>query len=197
MAIAMVTCKGCVNSGIGFAAAVCAATLLLPAGMASAQSILDDRAVFGSGRYQMQPVNGGLARLDTRTGAIVLCRTQDGRIACDGEKRDPARDRADGEAPRASGAAEQGPRDDRRALQSLADRIAELEGRIAALESERLTRDDEAAADAAIDRARKLFRGFAGIMRDFDRELRGDGAGKDAPTDRGDEHGNDPLPDRT
>ena len=33
------------------------------------------------GRYQIAPVTGGIARLDTQTGVIVMCRNEDGERA--------------------------------------------------------------------------------------------------------------------
>ena len=35
------------------------------------------------GRYQIAPVTGGIARLDTQTGVIVMCRNEDGELFCD------------------------------------------------------------------------------------------------------------------
>ena len=178
--------------------------LTLPAGAASAQSILDPRPGSGSGRYQMQPVDGGIARLDTRTGTIVLCRTAGDGIACDAAaaRRDGGTDAgAQGDA--SDDSLSTGPQ----SSQDLTDRVAALERKVAELESGRATVSDEAAADAAIDRARKLFRGFAGIMRDFDRDMRqdrggddaerGDGSGSKAPSDRGQRGEGSSMPGRT
>ena len=35
------------------------------------------------GRYQFQPVEGGLAKLDTATGEITICRLDPARMVCD------------------------------------------------------------------------------------------------------------------
>ena len=204
------------------------AGLVLPSGMASAQSILENRSSSDSGRYQMQAVEGGIVRLDTRTGTIVLCRTAGDRIVCNGGAKGAGKDSTDEAALQAEGSesldmqdddgapntrasTEEAPQDNAlrepQALQALADRVATLERKIAQLELERGSVDDEAAADAAIDRARKLFRGFTGIMRDFEREMlqgkRGgdtaedDDLGRDAPMDRGSGDESDPMPGRT
>jgi len=118
---------------------------LLAAGMvatvpASAQSILDTTG----GRYQMQPVEGGIARLDTQTGAVDLCRIEGDALVCKGSS--------------------EGRRGD-------ADRIADLEARVAALEGGKSAVDDVDAADQAIKTMRQVFRGFADIVRELERDL--------------------------
>ncbi len=123
---------------------------ILAAGMvatvpASAQSILDS----SGGRYQMQPVEGGIARLDTQTGAVDLCRIEDDALVCKGSS--------------------EGRRGD-------ASRIADLEARVAALEGGKSAVDDVDAADQAIKTMRQVFRGFADIVRELERDL---GSGKD------------------
>jgi hypothetical protein len=35
------------------------------------------------GRYQLQPVAGGVVRLDTATGELTLCKADAGKLACD------------------------------------------------------------------------------------------------------------------
>lgn len=57
-----------------------------------------------AGRYQFQPVEGGLARLDTATGEIAICRVDPVHLACDlgpaapaaGPAAAPSRPPADG-----------------------------------------------------------------------------------------------------
>ncbi|MEC5291877.1 hypothetical protein VSX64_03230 [Aurantimonas sp. C2-6-R+9] len=110
---------------------------------ASAQSILDS----SGGRYQMQPVEGGIARLDTQTGAVDLCRIEGDALVCKGSS--------------------EGRRGD-------ADRIADLEARVAALEGGKSAVDDVDAADQAIKTMRQVFRGFADIVRDLERDLGSD-----------------------
>lgn len=110
---------------------------------ASAQSILDTTG----GRYQMQPVEGGVARLDTQTGAVDLCRIEGDALVCKGSS--------------------QGRRGD-------ASRIADLEARVAALEGGKSPVDDVDAADQAIKTMRQVFRGFADIVRDLERDLGSD-----------------------
>lgn len=57
------------------------AALVLCAGPALAQAPPGEEPA--PGRYQFQPVEGGLARLDTATGEIVLCRIDPARLACE------------------------------------------------------------------------------------------------------------------
>ncbi len=115
---------------------------------ASAQSIPDTT---GS-RYQMQPVEGGIARLDTQTGAVDLCRVEGDAVVCKG-----------------SGVAQKG--DGRR---SDASRIADLEARVEALEGGKRAGDEVDAADQAIKTMRQVFRGFADIVRELERDLGSD-----------------------
>ncbi|HDZ74102.1 MAG TPA: hypothetical protein ENH55_15365 [Aurantimonas coralicida] len=133
---------------------------LLAAGLlavvpASAQSILDTT----DGRYQMQPVEGGIARLDTQTGAVDLCRVDGDAMVCTG-----------------SSDAQRGD----------AGRIADLEARVAALEGGKPAVDDVDAADQAIKTMRQVFRGFADIVRELERDLGSapDGAKGEAEPDR-------------
>lgn len=126
---------------------------LLAAGMvaavpASAQSILDTTG----GRYQMQPVEGGIARLDTRTGAVDLCRVEGDAVVCKGSSEAQKGDGRRGDA----------------------SRIADLEARVAALEGGKRAVDDVDAADQAIKTMRQVFRGFADIVRELERDLGSD-----------------------
>ena len=47
---------------------------------AGAQSLLPERT--SPGRYELQPIDGGVARLDTLTGEITLCKAEDGSLRC-------------------------------------------------------------------------------------------------------------------
>ena len=100
-----------------------------------------------AGRYQMQPVDGGIARLDTQTGAIVFCRSEAGAIACD-------------DTPRGAGSGGQ----ETTRLDALERRVEALEARGRAL----VDRDD---ADYAVEQMKKLFSGFADIVRDLERDV--------------------------
>lgn len=50
--------------------------------LASASPALAQDAPASDGRYTLQPVPDGVARLDTRTGAVSICARQDGGWAC-------------------------------------------------------------------------------------------------------------------
>ncbi|KQT54502.1 hypothetical protein ASG43_02605 [Aureimonas sp. Leaf454] len=62
------------------------AAILLLAALCSAAPVLAQTAPGGEpapGRYQFQPVEGGLAKLDTATGEITICRVDPARMVCD------------------------------------------------------------------------------------------------------------------
>ncbi|MFP5076532.1 hypothetical protein ACLE20_04425 [Rhizobium sp. YIM 134829] len=50
---------------------------VLPLGLSSAAA--EEAA---PGRYSMQRVEGGIARLDTQTGEVTLCQDKDGQMTC-------------------------------------------------------------------------------------------------------------------
>ena len=101
-------------------------------------------------RYQMQAVEGGLARLDTLTGTIDFCRVEAGAVSCDAEMASRAPGAPD--APDAS-------------------RLDALEARIEALETGRRSLVDPDDADYAIEQMKKLFSGFGDIVRDLERDF--------------------------
>lgn len=98
-------------------------------------------------RYQMQAVEGGLARLDTLTGTIDFCRVEASAVSCDAEIASRASDAPD------------------------ASRLDALEARIEALETGRRTLVDPNDADYAIEQMKKLFSGFGDIVRDLERDF--------------------------
>jgi hypothetical protein len=53
--------------------------IVLAGGAAMAQSLVPQSS---ASRYSMQPVEGGVARLDTQTGEMSLCQVEDGRMTC-------------------------------------------------------------------------------------------------------------------
>lgn len=97
------------------------------------------------GRYQMQPVEDGLARLDTRTGEIAFCRAEGATISCDG-----SRGAVGGDA---------------------GSRLDALERRVEALEKRGRALVDRQDADYAVEQMKKLFRGFADIVRDLEQDV--------------------------
>ncbi|KQT60669.1 MULTISPECIES: hypothetical protein [unclassified Aureimonas] len=92
------------------------------------------------GRYQFQPVEGGLARLDTATGEITICRIDPATLACDME---PAA--AGAASPRASSAT-----------------APSVEGRAEAAEDEEFER--------ALGRMKRVFRAFGDIAKEIEAE---------------------------
>lgn len=63
--------------------------LALSVHAASAQSLVTGSPA--AGRYEMQPVEGGIARLDTATGEVSLCRIEGGRMTCQPSEEDRRR----------------------------------------------------------------------------------------------------------
>jgi hypothetical protein len=99
-----------------------------------------------AGRFQLQPTEGGVVRLDTRTGAMTLCRNSEGELIC----RMAA--------------------DERAAYEEELDRI---ERRVAALEGRNASaiRPPPAPSDAEIDRSigimERFMRSFMGLVDEF------------------------------
>ena len=123
--------------------------LVLSGQGASAQSLV--AAAPAAGRYAMQPVEGGIARLDTATGEVSLCRIDAGGMTC------------------------QPSREDRERLEA---RIRELSGEAPASEGGIARRgpepapatpdtEDDAEFDKALGRMKQVFRAFREITRDF------------------------------
>ncbi|NDV87082.1 hypothetical protein GTW51_10250 [Aurantimonas aggregata] len=119
---------------------------LMVAGIALLGTAASAQDEVAAGRYQMQPVDGGLARLDTQTGAIVFCRSEAGTVACDDTPRGPGRDQE-------------------------MSRLDALESRVEALEASRRALVDRDDADYAVEQMKKLFSGFADIVRDLERDV--------------------------
>lgn len=126
---------------------VLAAAGCLAAGMpAAAQSLMPTTSV---GRYEMQPIEGGVARLDTQTGEVSLCNVEGGTMRCQPSEEERAR---------------------------LEERIRELSAgrpdpgpqatRVPAPQPPDSAEDED--VDMAIERMKKLFRAFRDITREFD-----------------------------
>ncbi|MCB8839520.1 hypothetical protein [Aurantimonas sp. VKM B-3413] len=147
-------------------AAACSTGLTAPA---LAQSGIIDPP---TGRYQMMPVDGGVARLDTATGTVELCQAKGDRMVCgDTSGLAPL---PSGSAPApdldAEGDADTETTDLQGRLDALDDRVAELE----AAQRDTLKLPD---TDEAITQMHKLFRGFADIAKELDREFNDDRRG--------------------
>jgi hypothetical protein len=144
------------GAAIMLAGGAAMAQSLVPQGPSS-QSLVPSSA---ASRYSMQPVDGGVARLDTQTGEISLCQVDSGQIACE-------------------------PSEDER--QRLEDRIRELSDEVASLKEGRPDDGDAATPlagprkpqsvlpeDADLDKAlgqmKHIFRTFRDIARELDDE---------------------------
>ena len=107
------------------------------------------------GRYQLEKIPEGIARLDTRTGEMAICSERKGQLVC----RVAA--------------------DERTALleeiERLDRRLGELEQRVLALESERPLPGEELPGDEEIERTfgimERFIRRFFDMTRDLEREL--------------------------
>ncbi|MCQ8783312.1 hypothetical protein [Mangrovibrevibacter kandeliae] len=162
--------------------------LAVPAG--AQENLFADRPV-PPARYQMQPVEGGIARLDTETGAITLCRPQAGIMVCargeDGASAavPPGDVTADPSAPEAEDTASP-PQGDRArpgnpagsgpSLPGLERRLTQLEARVAGLEK-RLqatgaSTSDEEDFQKSLGQARQVFQMFRDIVREMDEDRR-------------------------
>jgi hypothetical protein len=136
--------------------ALAAASCAVAGAPAAAQSLMPTTSV---GRYEMQPIEGGVARLDTQTGEVSLCHVEGATMRCQPSEEDRAR---------------------------LEERIRELSagrpdpGR---LDPVRPDPDRQAApvppppaadegedpeVDKAIERMKKVLRAFRDITREFD-----------------------------
>jgi hypothetical protein len=100
--------------------------------------------------YRLEKTEHGYVRLDTQTGAMSICEERDAQLVCRSatDEKVATADQSDG----------------------LAARIDRLEARIALLE--RQPKGNDAAADEefdkGLDRMERFFRGFMGIVREFE-----------------------------
>ena len=138
-------------------ASLLALLLLLPA-----QALAADR--HGSdqpGRFVMQPVDGGIMRLDTRTGAVALCTRKGTSFACE-----PVPDSRAPESELARLAAEN---------RELKDRLARLEA-----EGPAARKSLELPSEAEVDKALDYFERMVKKFRDRMKSLEGS-SGKGTP----------------
>ena len=104
----------------------------------------DDQA---PGRYQLQPVEGGVVRVDTATGEMTLCKAAGGALDC---------------APAAPTGAAPG-------LAALQARVDALERQVAAQnKAGNLPSDEE--VDRGLSIMEKFMRRFMGLAHEMDRE---------------------------
>lgn len=144
-------------------AAVCVAALLvLPM---SARG--EDKP--GGGRYSMQPVEGGVVRMDNATGEMSLCRVEERKLVCDEAGARPGR--------------------------GLEERLGRLERRVDRLEGQMKDGSAETAplpTDKDLDRA---MNSFERVMRHLFRMV--DGLNRDSREHPAPEDGSAPGPNRT
>ncbi len=111
-----------------------------------------------AGRYQLQPVEGGVVRLDTATGELTLCKADAGKLACAANAETPAAT--------ASQASD---------MDALKARVEALERRLASP-----AKGSDLPTDAEVDRSlsimEKFMRRFMGLARELDQENHGSNA---------------------
>ncbi|BDA83409.1 hypothetical protein Sa4125_09510 [Aureimonas sp. SA4125] len=112
-------------------------------GPAMAQSLMPSTS---TGRYEMQPIEGGVARLDTQTGEVSLCQVEAGTMRCQPSEEDRARLEA--------------------RIRELSDGRADPERQAATAPPPSAEEDVE--VDKAINQMKKFFRAFRDITREFD-----------------------------
>lgn len=101
------------------------------------------------GRYQLQPVEGGVVKLDTATGDMTLCKAVSGSLDC---------------APAGSASTAAAP-----SVAALQARIEALEKKVAALgKTGSLPSDEE--VDRSLSIMEKFMRRFMGLAHEMDRE---------------------------
>lgn len=112
-------------------------------------------------RYTLERSGDDFVRLDKRTGEMSTCEDRSGQLIC----RMAADDRLAFEDE----------------LDRLRDQISLLEGRVAALEQggERKALPSEDEFDRTMSYMQRFFRGFLEIVKEFDRDLRGNGENGD------------------
>ncbi|SJZ68274.1 hypothetical protein [Consotaella salsifontis] len=168
-----------------------------------------------AGRYQMQPVEGGVARLDTETGELTLCRIEGSAMSCaaptSAEALPPA-----ASSPDALDALEQrvgrleeamrvvGKRQDRLPGRAADDpqNLDEALGQMKLDEALGQMKLDEALGQMKLDEAlgqmKHVFRAFRDVMREMEDEEKGGRMPKNEPAPHpDDEDPAGPIPDRT
>ncbi|MEE2951175.1 MAG: hypothetical protein VYD57_07935 [Pseudomonadota bacterium] len=156
---------------------------------AVAQTALTDEG----GRYEMQPVEGGIARLDTQTGSVTLCRVRGDAIRCKPADAEGPREREGREARRefSRGLVRDSPQ----------TRLGRIETRLQRIE-DRLSRLEQRGRGQPLplDEMKQVLRGFSDLMREFDQSDEPGGRGGDFTEqprrDRGLKDHLGPAPDR-
>ena len=102
--------------------------------------------------YQLEKTERGYVRMNTQTGAMSICEERDAQLICRAAADETAAntDQTDG----------------------MQARIDRLEARIATLERQQKSADAVADEefDKGLDRMERFFRGFMGIVREFEAE---------------------------
>lgn len=99
-------------------------------------------------RYQLERTENGYVRMDTRTGAMTLCREQGSDLVC---------------RPASEG-------NEQTKLDTLRDRIEALEGRVEALEGGETTVPLEEEFEQSLNMMERFFRRFIDIVRGLEEE---------------------------
>ncbi|HVT56263.1 MAG TPA: hypothetical protein VHD34_09485, partial [Xanthobacteraceae bacterium] len=103
-----------------------------------------------NGRYTMSPVDGGVMRLDTRTGQVSLCRKKQDSWTCEAV----ADDRAAYE----------------KEIGRLQEKVAELEGELGRGKKDALKLPSDAEVDSAMKFFENILRRFKSMIENLQRE---------------------------
>lgn len=131
---------------------VAAAALLAAASFLALPAAAQDGPA--DNRYSMQPVDGGVVRMDNVTGEMSLCRVEDKKMVCDmaTDRQSALQDRID----------------------RLAERVDRLEGRMTDRRAETKTLPGDKDLDRAMNAfervMRRLFRMVDDLNRDFGKD---------------------------
>lgn len=117
------------------------------------------------GRFRLEKTPDGYVRMDTKTGEMSLCEMRGGQLVCKlaADERSALQDELD----------------------RLSARLAAIEERLAKIESNPIVKPEnllpsEEEFQRSLGFMEQFFRKFMGIVKDMDKELGGDDAGKEA-----------------
>lgn len=148
-------------------AALAGFLLVSPSGLAAQETERDTE------RFRLEKTDDGYVRMDTRTGAMAICRERSGELVCR-----PASDQREAGDPE-SGAGQ---------FEALRERLTELEARVEALESGRegdpgaLPSEEE--FEQTLGLMERFFRRFMDIVRGLEEDINRDQGTETPPANR-------------
>lgn len=138
-----------------------AVTVLAAAPVVSAETAAD-----GKGRFSMTPVEGGLMRLDTETGAITLCTRKADAWACD-----PVKDGTASDDKTRIEAENKALKERIKKLEDLASSLPPIDGPTPAEPPGGITKlPTEEEVDKALDYVERMFKKFRDRVQKFEQQ---------------------------